>query len=82
MTIMSIAKIIKSEFVIPRMGRWKLAYSQHFVKGGFDGIQHSPAQALAMYTLVARHKQRMQMFKELCDGLREARVFPETFGRL
>ena len=72
---MRIRKIIMDYFVIPRIERWKLAYSQHFVNGGFDGIQHSPAQALVMYKIVTAHEHRMKLFENLSRELRGSDMF-------
>ena len=71
---MRVRNIIIDQFVNPRIERWQLAYARHFVSGGFDEISHTPAQAFAMYALVAMYDQRIKMAKELCNELQDAGI--------
>ena len=68
---MSVANIIKKEFVIPRLNKWKLNYSQYFILGGFDGILHTPAQTLSFYVLVTMQRQIDETVDDIKNVLRE-----------
>ena len=67
---MSIAKIIKNEFVDPRFERWKVDYVSHFIAGGFDHVQHSPAQGLAMYIFDVKHRQRLKLIEDAINEIK------------